>query len=397
MGFVAKQPKFKPQRSTESKLPWRVNVPAQYSESGKRERVYFATQSDAKTFADKQKIRIENQGTATHLLTASQREAAVTAFQLLGNAASPSRLIDIVRQHLEFEKKKFASVTVKSLCEHFTKSKATKSSHYRRQLNTALEILKPLAENPVLAISPSDFDPLLSKYPAAAKNAHLRVLKAAFNFAIKREWCTTNPVLKLDFAEIKRTEVEVLTNAEVKALLKACCATAWELLPYHLFGIFAGIRPLELERMQWEHVREDEKHILLPPDVTKTGTRRVIEMEHTLCVWLRWFKWKNPAFTGSIVEKSNLRGRLRDVREAAKIEEWVQDVMRHTYASNWLAKFENVDRLRANMGHRSNDVLWNHYHRAVLRKDAETFWKLTPKGVLKEGSKHRASTDSRQR
>ena len=75
MALMAKSPKFKPQRSSESKLPWRVNVPAQHSESGKRERFYFATQNDAKTFSEKQKIRIENQGTAPHLLSAGQREA----------------------------------------------------------------------------------------------------------------------------------------------------------------------------------------------------------------------------------------------------------------------------------------------------------------------------------
>ena len=379
---MAKQPKFTPQRSRETKLPWRINVPAQFSESGKRERFYFATKALADGFAEQQKIRIRNEGTATDLLTPAQREAATKAFQLLGDI-SPARLIDIVQQHLEFEKKRFASVTVNLLCERFTESKAGRSSHYRRQLRTALDILKPLDDEPVLEISPSDLEPLLSKYPSAARNAHLRVLKAAFNFAIKREWCAANPVLKLDFSEIKRTEVEVLTNEQVIRLLKACCDLDRDLLPDHLFGLFAGIRPQELERMKFEHVRMDDRHILLPPDVTKTGMRRVIEMDRLLCVWLRWFNWKKPSPKGPIVQKANLRRRLRKVREAAKIEEWVQDIMRHTYASTWLAKYENIDRLRSNLGHRSNDVLWNHYHRAVIRKDAEAFWTKTPKVVLR--------------
>jgi len=393
---VAKQPKFKAQHSSESKLPWRVNVPAQYSESGKRERFYFATQNDAKTFSEKQKIRIENQGTATHLLTAGQREAAVTAFQLLGDATSPTRLIDIVRQHLQLEKKNSASTTVNALCLQFEASKAEKSAHYHVQLRCGFALLKPLGEKLVNAIEPNDLEGVVQGLSASSRNGHLRVFRAAFNFAIKKGWCLANPVLKLDFAEIKHTEVEVLTNAEVKALLKACCTTDRELLPYHLFGLFTGIRPLELERMTWEHVRTNERHILLPADVTKTGKRRVIEMEKTLCIWLRWLKWKRPAFTGLIAPNSNLRARLRMVREAAKIEEWVQDVMRHTYASNWLAKFENVDRLRANMGHRSNDVLWNHYHRAVLRKDADVFWGLTPKVVLKRQSKTHMATSAPQ-
>ncbi len=379
---MARQPKFMPQRSRESKLPWRVNIPPQVSESGKRERFYFATKADALTFGEQQKIRIKNHGTATDLLTPAQREAATAAFQLLGDA-SPSRLIDIVRQHLELEKKKVSSVSVKNLCVRFTEAKAATSIHYRRQLRAALDILEPVKGRPVFEISPGDLDPLLTHFPCAARNAHLRVLKAAFNFAVKKEWCSANPVLKLEFSEIKRTEVDVLSNKDVKGLLGACIGEYRDLLPYHLFGIFAGIRPLELERMKWDHVRPDERHILLPPEVTKTGTRRVIEMERLLCIWVRWYRWNQGKLSGPIVEEKNLRRRLRQLREAAKIDEWIQDVMRHTYASNWLAKFENLDRLRANMGHRSDDVLWNHYHRAVLRKDAGIFWRLTPKEVLK--------------
>lgn len=379
---MAKQPKFTPQRSKESKLPWRVNIPAQCSESGKRERVYFKTKSEAETFAEQQKARIKNHGTATELLTPAQRDAATKAFELLGDD-SPARLIDIVKEHLTRERQKRASVAISALCNQFAASKGEKSSHYKAQLHYAFALLQQFGDRLVNEVEPLHISQLVESLTASSRNAHLRVFRAAFNFAIKKDWCTTNPVEKLDFSEIKRTEVEVLPHDVVTRLLKMCAEKDLGLLPYHLFGLFAGIRPMELERMQWEHVRDDERHILLPPEVTKTGMRRVIEMERPLCVWLRTLYWKKGKPCGQIVAAKNLRKHLRELRKTANIEKWVQDVMRHTYASNWLAKFENVDRLRANMGHRSNDVLWNHYHRAVLRKDAEAFWQLTPKVVMK--------------
>jgi hypothetical protein len=44
-----------------------------------------------------------------------------------------------------------------------------------------------------------------------------------------------------------------------------------------------------------------------------------------------------------------------------------------------MAMHENVDRLLLNMGHTSTQMLWEHYHQAVLKKDAQRFWGLRPK------------------
>jgi hypothetical protein len=37
-----------------------------------------------------------------------------------------------------------------------------------------------------------------------------------------------------------------------------------------------------------------------------------------------------------------------------------------------------VNHLNNLMGHRSPEMLWRHYHRAVTQKDAKTFWKIEP-------------------
>jgi integrase len=80
---------------------------------------------------------------------------------------------------------------------------------------------------------------------------------------------------------------------------------------------------------------------------------------------------------GPIVSTVNLRARLRAVRETAKVE-WIQDGMRHTYASNWLAIHKDEHRLRDNLGHKSADELWDHYHKAVTKAEAAKFWKVLP-------------------
>jgi hypothetical protein len=57
--------------------------------------------------------------------------------------------------------------------------------------------------------------------------------------------------------------------------------------------------------------------------------------------------------------------------------------MRHTYASCWLAVHKDEHRLRDNLGHRSADELWQHYHKAVTVKVAKKFWELLPREETK--------------
>ncbi len=375
---MAKEAKFTPVKTGMSQYPWRINIPVGLSDSGKRERRFFSTRVEAQTFADQQKTRIQNFGISETGLTAGQREAAASAFRLLGDA-SPQRLVEIVEQFLAREKARTASITVQQLEKEFTNSKKKRSAAYSRQIRQAFTKLSDHAETKVSEIEAKDLDAALKSLSETNRNLLLRVLRAAFNYAVKKQWTTKNPVATLDFASERHGEVEVLTNKETAKLLVATRRNDPGLLPYNLFGLFAGIRPEELQRLKWEHVRLDERHVVLPADVTKTGRRRVVDIEPALATWMDWYIERHGVPIGLVTPKQNLRKRLRAVRSKAGFKDWIQDVMRHTYASNWLAKHGDIDRLLMNLGHYSSKVLWEHYHKAVLRKDAEKFWSLVPK------------------
>ncbi len=150
-----------------------------------------------------------------------------------------------------------------------------------------------------------------------------------------------------------------------------------DLLPHSLFGVFAGIRPEELERLQWEHVNVEEGHIEMPASITKTATRRVITIDPTLSAWLHWYMSRHGIQQGNVTPLTNLRRRLRAARKAAKVQA-IQDGSRHSYASYWLAVNKDEHRLRENLGHRSSDELWDHYHRACTEKEARKFWAILP-------------------
>jgi integrase len=375
---MAKEAQFLPISSGLPQTPWRVNIPASLSASGKRERRFFTTKVAAETFAKNEKTRIANFGISETNLTPNEREAAAAALRLLGEG-SPQRLVEIVEQHLAREKARTASITFESLKTEFKNSKKHRSAAYLRQIRQAFTKLDHLGKTKVSDISATDIEEALAGMAETNRNLHLRVLRAAFNYAMKKQWAAKNPVDALDFASERHGEVEVLTNRQAAKLLVASRRLDPELLPYTLFGMFAGIRPEELQRMRWEHVKLDEHHIILPADVTKTGRRRVVDLEPALATWLEWFIEDRGDQKGLVTPKRNLRKRLRAIRKKAGIINWVQDVMRHSYASNWLALHGDIDRLLLNLGHYSPKVLWEHYHKAVLRKDAEKFWALVPK------------------
>ena len=52
--------------------------------------------------------------------------------------------------------------------------------------------------------------------------------------------------------------------------------------------------------------------------------------------------------------------------------------MRHSYGSYHLAMFDNAGKTALQMGHRELGTLFEHYRRAVRKKDAAKFWAILP-------------------
>lgn len=372
---MARRLSLEPSPSGLAKWPWRLNLPAKISSSGKRERRFFATKREAVTFADQQRTKLENFGRNSSTLTPGQQEQAAIAFERL--APYGATLNTVVAEFIERRQAAANSVTFKELFERFTVSKKSRSAAYLRGLKYTLPRFPNLHGRIVAEIQPHDIEAELDGMTATVRNAFMRNLRAVFNLGVKRGWLAENPVLKLDFEDVERPEVVTLSPAEAQALMSAA-ETENDLLPYHAIGLFAGIRPMELERLEWRHVDLSERHIEITAAVSKTGRRRIVDIEPNLHAWLTRYIENGGDTAGQVTPVTNLRTRLRDIRAQAKLKAWPQDVMRHSYASYWLAHHEGIDRLTLQMGHQSPDMLFEHYNRAAKRKDAEKFWQIVP-------------------
>ncbi len=368
------------------KKPWLVNVPASLSETGRRKREFFVSKriAEARTRElTKISLRETSRSDLTDLLEpfGVSLWEAVTFFVTLQSEHLPAltkhgaTIEEAIRYYLEHARERAAS---REFCEAFKEFKAAKSNRRERTKHDYNHVegkLSPHFRGKLLRdITAKDLEAAINKECPGefGRRKFMAVLKTLYNWSIRRDYASQNPILKLDPVELRPSEKPILTNQQVKDLLSKCTD---ELLPYYLFGLFCGVRPKELQRLEWTHVNLEERHIYLPGSITKTWEHRYIDISDNL---MRWLKIYGKDKTGPICPP-NFAPKHRTCYKKAGFTEWRQDVMRHTFASNHLAHHGKLDDLLQAMGHRSSpQTLWRYYHNARTKKDAAIFWGITP-------------------
>ena len=202
-------------------------------------------------------------------------------------------------------------------------------------------------------------------------------LSGFFSFAIKNKWIRENPILDIEPKFIEENEIKPLSMDEIKNLLYASlkpmnsdCRGALGIM------LWAGVRPKELSRLRWKDVDLDEKIITIRSFNSKTGGTRHIEICSVLKKWL--LQIPNREHSKHICPKDWLR-RWKLLRDSAGFKGmWVNDVLRHTFASYHLKHFKNLIRLQTEMGHRDLILLRSRYvnMHGITKDDARLFFNL---------------------
>jgi len=95
-------------------------------------------------------------------------------------------------------------------------------------------------------------------------------------------YCQSNPLLGVERAKPREFNPEILSPNQAKRLLKTCVKIDAELVSYAAICLFAGLRPEECFRLEWQDVEMEENHILVRAETSKTRTRRFVEIEPNL-------------------------------------------------------------------------------------------------------------------
>ena len=169
-------------------------------------------------------------------------------------------------------------------------------------------------------------------------------------------------------------EIVPLTNTQAESLLKSAKVQKnSECLPAVGLLLFAGIRPREVRRLKWKDIDLEEGFITVRSQCSKTGGVRHVEIVPTLKRILTKYKSDDE----SAICPPNWRRKWKNIREESGFKgTWVQDVLRHTYASYFAKLFRDLPRLQLNMGHRDLSLLRSRYinMRGITALDARAFF-----------------------
>jgi len=322
---------------------------------------------------------IEENGICLQHLTRSQRIDVLEALDMLGGGAS---LRHAASFYLELHAAPDVSPTVQEVFEENKQAKRKTNCRewHLRTINYRIgKFAQRFGDTSISEITPGKIEQWLDKYKSnrkkpigcVSRNNFLAYLNAFFNFAVKKGFAAGNPVERIDRTRLDRPEIAILTPDEVRRLLFAARDHVPELLPYLTIAVFAGVRPAEVQRLTWDRVNFDLKYIHIAGGTAKVRGERYVDMEDVLIEWLRGYRQKS----GQICPQSTygftrLFNKVRD--KAGLKQSWKPDVLRHTYASYHVAKYERKDKTAMMMGN-SVKMLDRHYRRPLHRSHVKEF------------------------
>ena len=344
--------------------------------------MFFETREAAKAFvAFKNKEREQNGIEAAEFPTAIRVMADNAMRKLTPFGKTIDDAVDHYVKHLKASEK---SCTAEQLVKELLKAKKADGASWRT-LDTLKCRLNGFAEEfdgmLVATITSKEIDEWLRSLPFSpvTRNHYRANVLSAFNFAIRSQYATENPVEGSVKAKVVGGTPGILTVEQAARLLEV---SARELLPYFAIGLFAGLRRAELERLDWSEVDFESNLIHVKAEKAKTAQRRFVTIQPNLREWLLPYR----KLKGDVTPKENYRQMFEAVRDAIGFDGrddehvWPVNALRHSFASYHMAQFQNAAITSLELGHSNSRITFAHYRELVKPKEAARYWKLRPMG-----------------
>lgn len=200
------------------------------------------------------------------------------------------------------------------------------------------------------------------------------MLHGLFEFAIRREWCDKNPIKRIERKKVVEKGIQPLKLAETKRLIKTAQRESPVYAVVAALLVYTGIRPREVRRLTWRDIDTEEKIITVRSQCSKTGGVRQVEIPPVLN---RLLITHSRELKEEKICPTDWQRRWRKIRDTSGFRgRWVQDVLRHTYASFHAKNYADLPRLQLNMGHRDLSLLRSRYvnMHGISRAEAKCFF-----------------------
>ena len=342
---------------------------------GKRLTFNFKTSREAEKKADELRLERNQIGTDALRMNDGQRQEAVKAYQQLDGQASLQEAVDFFLSH---HSPTGGQRTVNELLKEYVTAKQ-KANRRKRTIDQIMCMIGKFAgeygDTPVHKITTHDLEVWLDKhgYVQITRGNYKTIFTGFFNYAMKRGLVQANPAKAIEKPSVDEKLPEIFTPAEAEKLLKETEKHDARMVPYFAIALFAGIRPTEIQQLDWSNIDLAARRIRVIPETAKRRRQRYVDVSDNLIAWLEpLLQESGPIFyTRKAFERVRRDGKIR----------WASDICRHSYGSYHLAMHDNAALTSLQMGHRDTDVLFEHYRDLVTREDAQKFWEIVPNGT----------------
>jgi len=301
-----------------------------------------------------------------------------TQTELNGNLAG--LVAELTRQLASMKVAKLPAVKTETVIEELitAKTRANRRAIYLKSLRHYLG--RFAAKFPELtSVISDDVENWMSKFKSdSSRQTWLFRISTLFSFAVRHGYVEKNPCDRIDRITIDRGEPAILTVKQSRQLLATCPP---RIKPYLILGMFAGIRPDEIQRMKWQDINLDTETVKVDG---KTRRRRIVPLEPIAvellkgCTFPVDYQWAGITRTspdGVAPSPSTVRRWKR--REGRRVlgGRWRPDILRHTAASYMLALHQDAGKIAFRLGN-SPQILMTHYSNPVPLEDAKAFWTI---------------------
>lgn len=202
------------------------------------------------------------------------------------------------------------------------------------------------------------------KYSPFTVNVRLRTLRTFFKWLKDQKYTKENLALKIKLMKVPMDSVTLLSDSEVKKLLKTC-----DLNTYAGFRDFTliitildcGIRIGEVSQLKINDINLSNKLIRVRAEVSKTRTERIIPISHKTTKFLKELvniakqmqtEYVFQSTYGGRIKENNLSLSLRRLGEKAGIKKRCSGyVFRHIFATNAIKSGMDLFSIQRIMGH----------------------------------------------
>lgn len=303
-------------------------------------------------------------------------------------------------KHLEEENRRggLTPITFPELTTKFLDSiKGTKSNRYIIDLKTKLKKASGVFKGQIRGIRADDIDQWLSgmkKASGRTKNNYRMALLTLFSYARDKKHLPRGEKTEAEFAtrfDDKGGDIGIYTPEQFRTLLENI---EDRFVPFIALGGFAGLRTIEILRLEWKDVWFDKGVIEVGKDKAKTATRRLAPIVPALEAWLKPRAKTGPILPGIRDEFhftklfKNATSKLIDAKGQPLVA-LVHNGLRHSFCSYRLAVTKSAAQVSLEAGN-SPKMLFENYRELVTEKAAQEYFGILPEIKGEKGSKSKS-------